>query len=96
MTKNKQKFQDDNRLRAYIACQSPKFNTVRDFWRMVWQENVELIIMATNFIENEIVIFISVTKKFKKMFFVCRGCVLNTGHKTKNLLLNMAQLLLNL
>ncbi|XP_063923819.1 receptor-type tyrosine-protein phosphatase epsilon-like isoform X7 [Zophobas morio] len=40
-----------DRPKAYIACQSPKFYTVKDFWRMIWQQEVSVIIMATNFIE---------------------------------------------
>ncbi|XP_064213886.1 receptor-type tyrosine-protein phosphatase epsilon-like isoform X2 [Tribolium castaneum] len=41
-----------NRSRAYIASQGPKFSTLKDFWRMIWQENIELIIMATNFMTD--------------------------------------------
>nr|XP_022307734.1 uncharacterized protein LOC111113736 [Crassostrea virginica] len=37
---------------AYIATQGPKENTVNDFWRMVWQENVSQIIMLTNIMEG--------------------------------------------
>ncbi|XP_063924249.1 receptor-type tyrosine-protein phosphatase epsilon-like isoform X4 [Zophobas morio] len=42
-----------DRSKAYIACQSPKFCTIKDFWRMIWQENVSVIIMATNFFEHK-------------------------------------------
>ncbi|XP_063923947.1 receptor-type tyrosine-protein phosphatase alpha-like isoform X3 [Zophobas morio] len=42
-----------DRPKAYIACQSPKFYTVKDFWRMIWQEDVSVIIMATEFFERK-------------------------------------------
>ncbi|XP_039309398.1 receptor-type tyrosine-protein phosphatase F-like [Solenopsis invicta] len=36
----------------YIAIQEPESNTVTDFWRMIWQENVLIICMLKNVIEN--------------------------------------------
>ncbi|XP_044261803.1 receptor-type tyrosine-protein phosphatase epsilon-like isoform X2 [Tribolium madens] len=42
-----------NRPKTYIACPGPKFYTIKDFWRMIWQEQVETIIMASNFIEKQ-------------------------------------------
>ncbi|EZA48422.1 Receptor-type tyrosine-protein phosphatase kappa [Ooceraea biroi] len=36
----------------YIATQGPKPNTVIDFWRMIWQENVLIICMLANVVEN--------------------------------------------
>ena len=38
--------------RAIIACQGPKQNTVGDFWRMVAQENVTLIVMTCSVYEQ--------------------------------------------
>lgn len=41
-----------NREKQYIAAQGPKPNTVSDFWCMVWQEDVNQIIMLTNLKEG--------------------------------------------
>ncbi|XP_074025889.1 phosphatidylinositol phosphatase PTPRQ isoform X2 [Leptinotarsa decemlineata] len=36
----------------YIATQGPMATTTRDFWKMVLQENVTLIVMVSQFVEN--------------------------------------------
>lgn len=41
-----------NREKQYIAAQGPTPNTVSDFWCMVWQEDVNQIIMLTNLKEG--------------------------------------------
>uniref|UniRef100_A0A8C0BDB1 protein-tyrosine-phosphatase n=1 Tax=Buteo japonicus TaxID=224669 RepID=A0A8C0BDB1_9AVES len=41
------------RPREYIATQGPMLNTVTDFWEMVWQEEVPLIVMITKLQERK-------------------------------------------
>ncbi|XP_061175340.1 receptor-type tyrosine-protein phosphatase kappa-like [Saccostrea echinata] len=38
--------------KKYIATQGPKSNTIVDFWRMVWQENIHQVVMLSNIIED--------------------------------------------
>ncbi|XP_060526689.1 receptor-type tyrosine-protein phosphatase gamma [Cylas formicarius] len=36
----------------YIATQGPMQNTVDDFWRMVWEQQVKVVLMLTHLVEN--------------------------------------------
>eukprot|EP00039_Didymoeca_costata_P008757 m.115937 g.115937 ORF g.115937 m.115937 type:complete len:1251 (+) comp14219_c0_seq5:78-3830(+) len=38
--------------KAYIACQGPLPVTVNDLWEMIWQEHVEIVVMACKVMES--------------------------------------------
>lgn len=54
---------------AYIVTQGPTEETVNDFWRMVWQENVSAIIMLTKTFDfTKVSFFFSLSLKKKQEF----------------------------
>ena len=45
-------FQGYNSQREFIASQGPLPGTIDDFWRMVWEQNVHVVVMVTQLTEN--------------------------------------------
>ena len=58
-----------NSRREFIAAQGPLVSTLDDFWRMIWEQNVSVIVMLTNLMERNKVI-----GKFYVNNNIFRGC----------------------
>lgn len=57
MIKKKPSHYEGNVNCTYHCCvccfEGPKPNTLGDFWRMIWQENVSSVVMVTTLVEGE-------------------------------------------
>lgn len=65
--------QQNIRCFDFFSRTGPKQNTVSEFWCMVWQEDIDQIIMLTNLKEGRKV-KIDFVKKYNE-FFVLKDCV---------------------
>ena len=45
-------FQGYKFKREFIAAQGPLPGTVDDFWRMIWEQNVSIVVMLTQPVER--------------------------------------------
>ena len=46
-----------NQGKVYIAAQGPMKHTLDDFWRMIWEQKISVVIMTTGIVERNIVRF---------------------------------------
>jgi len=47
---------------VYIAAQAPMESTVKDWWRMVWEQQAKVIMMVTALEENGVVSIAYISK----------------------------------
>ncbi|KAF0990164.1 hypothetical protein HZS_1761 [Henneguya salminicola] len=63
---------------AYILCQTPIQSTIDDHWRRVIQQNVNLIVILTSFMENGIKKCIKYLPELNKNKVVCENYEIKT------------------
>ena len=53
---------DNNKL--FIASQGPIMESAHDFWKLVWNNNTNMIVMLCNLVEGKSVVFLNLEKMF--------------------------------
>ena len=55
--------------REYIVTQGPMPSTKDDFWQMVWEQKVDIIVMLTKCVERGRVIFVYLVAPYARIQF---------------------------